>query len=156
MGTKSKKITAWLLALNLLVSTMGLTVHTLYCLCRGELSISLFEVQGDCSIAAQSMHGKDCCSKTAGCHSTTASCCSKSQEHQCDTQDKIFVKLNTDFVVRKLKHEIEKLNLTLAPVVFASVLCVVDTVVTALQNYQSPSPPLRGRAFLPFAQIFLC
>jgi hypothetical protein len=89
--------TAWALAALLAVSTAGIPVHALYCLCKGEWSYALFSADDLPSCGTVS---EDSCCKPQGCCSTKAGSCPSGadEEHPCDTGETRVAKLQTDFI----------------------------------------------------------
>ena len=43
----TKQLTVFGMLFVLLISTLGMSVNTLYCYCKGEIEYSLFEIEGD-------------------------------------------------------------------------------------------------------------
>lgn len=73
---------------SLMVSTMGLTINKLYCICVDELETSFFEIEDRCHQAEKSI-----------CKNSEKSCCTKSQHENkpCAEKDAKYLKLNTEF-----------------------------------------------------------
>lgn len=90
----TKQLTAITLGLVLLISTTGIPVHALYCMCKGEWSVSFYAEaeMTQCAI------GDD---KSDGCCEATKTCCSATvpaDAHNCDSEETWFAKLNTVFL----------------------------------------------------------
>lgn len=138
----------WFLTLNLLASTMGLTVHSLYCLCKDSLAISVFEPEFHCGQPINE-NLPSCCKKTL-----EESFCQK--DHGCEKKDAKYVKLDVDFVLEKTDSELQFSDFQELVVVFAA---PEKTIVINLggEYYNKPPPPKPfGKTLLPFFQAFLC
>jgi len=138
----------WFLTLNLLVSTMGLTVHSLYCLCKDSISISVFEPDSKCGQPIDE-NLPSCCQKTI-----EDSFCQK--DHDCEKKDAKYVKLNVDFVV---ENSVFQLQLPDLPQLVKVDFIIVDEVMANIGGeYYNKPPPDRpyGKTLLPFSQSFLC
>ncbi|MEZ4950562.1 MAG: hypothetical protein R2879_09585 [Saprospiraceae bacterium] len=84
-----KILTASVLIVVLLVSTMGINLHKLYCICLDKSEISLFEFEKDCPLE------KSVCSKDA-----KASCCKKPAEGNplpCKEKKSTYLKIGSQF-----------------------------------------------------------
>ncbi len=97
-----RSITASLMALTLLVSTTGLSVHAVYCLCKGELSYSLVHLEvGEMACAMSSEETEPCCGSSEGCglDSRAAGCCRDAgEDHDCRSEETIYARLAAVFV----------------------------------------------------------
>jgi len=98
-------MTALALAAMVTVSTVGIPVHSLYCLCKGEWSYSLFT-----SADLPECGGQD----EASCCSTKGSCCAAAKacpsgagdERPCDTGETRVARLQTDFITQIDKEQV--------------------------------------------------
>lgn len=99
-----RSITASLMALTLLVSTTGLSVHAVYCLCNGELSYSLVHLEvGEIACAMSSEEAEPCCGSREGCglDSQASGCCQDAgDDHDCRSEETIYARLAAVFVTQ--------------------------------------------------------
>ncbi|MCO6484658.1 MAG: hypothetical protein J5I41_02660 [Saprospiraceae bacterium] len=92
------------MALTLLVSTTGLSVHAVYCLCKGELSYSLVHLEvGEMACAMSGEEAESCCGPGEGCGpaSQVSDCCREpGDDHACRTEETIYTRLASVFLVQ--------------------------------------------------------
>lgn len=143
-----RHITIWFLTANLLVSTMGMTVNSLYCICKDSLSLSVFELETHCGKPIDASL-PDCCQAEL-----TASTCD--EDHGCEDKDSKYVKLTTQFLANEVEFELQ------TPViqVFKTDFIIIDDVMVSdiggeYFNKPPPDKPF-GKTLLPFYQSFLC
>lgn len=138
----------WFMTMNLLVSTMGLTVHSLYCLCKGSTAISVFEQTSKCGQPIDE-DLPSCCQKTL-----EESFCQK--DHDCEKKDAKYVKLNVDFVLEKTDFELRFPDFQFVALLFS--IIENEVVITLGGEYYNKPPPEKpyGKTLLPFTQSFLC
>lgn len=149
MQNTLRHIIVWFLTANLLVSTMGLTVHSLYCICKDSLSISVFEIDSRCG-QPLSDDLPSCCKATL-----EASTCSK--DHDCEDKDSKYVKLASQFVVNEMNLELQVPDLQEVAVLRIIIDDEVLATHTGGQYYNKPPPILPfGKSLLPHIQSFLC
>lgn len=97
-------MTALALAALLTVSTVGIPVHALYCLCKGEWSYSLFS--GSDLSACGSRTEDRCCSTKGSCCAAAKACPSTAGgEQPCDTGETRLARLQTDFIAQIDKEQ---------------------------------------------------
>ena len=143
-----RHITVWFLTANLLISTMGLTVHSLYCICKDSLSLSVFEIESQCGKLLDDSLPTCCRADLA------ASTCSK--DHDCENKDSKFVKLTTQFLISDAAIELQIPDFQIVK----SDFIIIDDVMVAdlyIENFNKPPPDKPfGKTLLPFIQSFLC
>ncbi len=87
-----------LMTASILVSTIGIHVHTLFCYCKGTTSVALFSVpKSECSDTVSKK--ESCCKKeeTSHCSEESESCCVKKSHHlPCDKKDVKYFQLKTE------------------------------------------------------------
>lgn len=153
MGRIFKHITVGFLIANLGVSTTGVTLHMLYCLCKGERTVSLFsEAAPYCLDVSQEQ--PDVCCKADACRADDQP--EKDKHSDCTHSEKKFVKLDVKFSgnMTNWTPEIPVLPVLLFPV-FGEV--EYPRTESAPVNSNKPPPPrLSGRALLVNIQTFLC
>lgn len=146
LKTTFRHIIVYLLTAVVFFSTMGVSVHHLYCMCKGEATASLIRPSDPCEMSP-SLPLKDCC-KGGGCHQQDST-----EKHDCTSCVTNYVKLDVPFVLPSLDLKIE------APVAhFPALLMpklVFFTPVKTLKWLQDISPP-GGKELLPWIQTFLC
>lgn len=138
----------WFMTINLLVSTMGLTVHSLYCLCKDSIAISVFEQTSKCGQPIDE-ELPSCCQKTL-----EESFCQK--DHDCEKKDAKYVKLDVDFVLEKIDFELRLPDFQEVATVF---IIIDDVLVSDIGGeYYNKPPPEKpyGKRLLPFTQSYLC
>ena len=127
-----KKSIVSLLIASLMVSTMGITINTLYCMCLDKMETSFFEFQESCPLALDS-----CCKKEA------KGCCSKSNSNQnlpCSKKDATYFKLNTEFEKPQLSDFV--LPVTTTTITRLPVLVEKYKVTNFTSIKQQKGPPL--------------
>ena len=143
-----RHIIVWFLTANLLVSTMGLTVHSLYCICKDSLSLSVFELESHCGKPIDASL-PDCCQVEL-----TAMTCDK--DHDCENKDSKYVKLTTQFVSNAVELDFKT---PFIQIFKANFIIIDDVMVTDIggQYFNKPPPDKPyGKTLLPFLQSFLC
>lgn len=152
MTSKIKNITVYFLILNLVISTMGLTVHVLYCLCKGEQEVSIFNIEDDCA-ELEKKSATSCCHK--GVCSAPAEVKGVEKNHNCAGKSQTFVKLDTEMVVSEQALELHPPQ----PMVSHDHTAVVIlSAQPAFQFHFNKAPPPRpgGQTLLPLIQSYLC
>jgi hypothetical protein len=165
MLRKNRHITVLLLTFNLLVANVGFSINWLYCYCKGNMTISLFEPTDDCEKENKN-HAK--CCKSITCEKEVQHvkpCCKKFEELKqqakpCKEKGKKYFKADLKYFFAE--NEIQKQ------------CCVEDYIYVATPisfTFSSPldvkkitlsqpthAPPLRpfGRKMLAFVQNFRC
>jgi hypothetical protein len=140
-------ITIFLLAANVLVASTGLSVHHLYCYCKGKTIASLFHIDDPCEMApAQPATG--CCQK-GKCKS------SQGDKHDCNSGcNSDYVKLDADYLVFSSEFKLSAPAVSLSPLFLKKWENTAEGTVHLF--YTDPSPPLTGKERLPFLQTYLC
>ncbi len=143
-----RHITVWFLTANLLVSTMGLTVHSLYCICKDRLSLSVFELESHC--------GKPIDDSLPECCQAELTAMTCGEDHDCEDKDSKYVKLATQFIL----NEFESDSKTPTFQIKKSDFIIIDDVMFSDigGEYFNKPPPDKpyGKTLLPFIQSFLC
>jgi len=95
MSNFTKKSISWLWMAVLLVSTVGISVHSIYCYCVGETTVSLYFGEEDACLS-NIQDEMACCIKDAA----IMSCCDKdASEHDCTDETTTVYQLKTEFLV---------------------------------------------------------
>jgi hypothetical protein len=94
MSNFAKKGIAWLWMAVLLVSTIGISVHSIYCYCVGESNVSIFFAEDDACLS-KVQEEMTCCTKDA-----VPTCCEADKSHSDCTDENVTVyQLKTEFLV---------------------------------------------------------
>ena len=152
-----KNITVGFLIVIILISTMGFSVNTMYCLCLGQYEVSLFEIDDNCEkekpIDAELATMPPCCQKAMTCPEPV-------KEHKdCSKHDKKYVKADLKFL------EFQKTELPKAPVFdllvslhhkfnFTSKITFLSEIQPLVAD-RAP-PQYYGRKLLNFIQVYRC
>jgi hypothetical protein len=153
----AKKHIAWLWLVTLLVSTVGVHVHKIYCYCIGESSVSLFAAVDPCVFGKKPAAQADCCKKDM------PTCCEKAAEkgHSkdgCMKKTSRFFQLKTEFTT----HKIEAQNFDFQWVAEVAALVWFEPSFRAALfeaptfNKAPPPPPRSGRMIRQQIQSFRC
>lgn len=153
MPISFRNITALSLALMVWTSTIGFNMHLLYCFCKEEWKVSLFEPDDNCTTQKET-NSKTCCSKNKGCSVNTD--LAEFHKTPCESTSVQFVKISDKFLPSK------DIGTDILPD-FTAILShlAISAVFVSAQDL-SPSdhnkaPPLPyGRTLLTFLQLMLC
>jgi hypothetical protein len=140
MSARLRKYVSWSLIAALLVATMGVSVHQIYCYCAGETSISFFDAAPSCGKTAAS---GDCC------RAELPACCAKmAQKSRCEKEsdDGDCTKKTTKVFQLKVKYLVEYEGFkTFAPAALAPVPAVwplpVACEITYIRKALNKAPP---------------
>lgn len=143
-----RHITVYLLAIVVFVATTGLSIHHLYCYCKGEMVTSFLRPDEPCEVAQTQSTKKSCCTGTS---------CGKveSQEkHNCSDCTSEFVKLDAKYLPTSFDLKIFD---TAAPQMaqLAQAQLIYPEKKLCCWQQDLPPPPA-GKALLPWIQSYLC
>ncbi|MEY3369277.1 MAG: hypothetical protein RI973_2432 [Bacteroidota bacterium] len=152
MKKELRHITVLFLAVLMLVTTTGLSVHQLYCYCKGEFAASLFTPEDPCGMShAVAVKKPKCCKQQAACERPAPT-----PRKNCADTTTVFVKLDADYLVNSAEFDIQ---VPAAPLANASspfaVLPVFSTPACPAEACDLPPPPY-GTGLLVRIQSFLC
>jgi hypothetical protein len=142
-----RHITIFLLTATVLVSSTGVSVHRLYCYCKGEVVASLFHPDDPCEMAAAPAENDGCC-KTGKCEAPA-----EKKHHNCSDCNAEYVKLDVKYLVFTADFQIT------APAALLPTWAVSETLVileTTKISWEQDLPPPAGKELLPWIQSFLC
>lgn len=146
MKNAIRHIAVYLLAGIVFIATTGLSVHHLYCYCKGEIVTSIFCPDEPCGVAEKATQ-RDCCK------GTTCPSAANETRHKCADCTSEFVKLDVKFLPAFFDL---KLSLPPAPqfvhVAFFEIPVVKQTAIC----HKPALPPPAGKELLPWVQSFLC
>ena len=146
----------WTWMFSLLVSTVGVSLHAVYCFCAGKSTISFFEAVDYCT-EKQPKVSMECCKKH---EKKAASCCERPvKERDCtQTTTTVFV-LKTDLHLEKNTLKVFDFQFVTEPACFAApqIISGVAIAATSLNKAPPESPPaLSGREICLRGGVFLC
>lgn len=153
LGLFFKKITVGFLIANLAISTTGMTLHVLHCLCKGERTVSLFtETEPQCLEISQEKPG-GCC-KAGVCRADDQP--EKDEHSNCTHSEKKFVKLDAEFLggMSGWTPEIPVFQIALPLPLWEAEFTHAESAI--VDSNKPPPPRLSGRALLVSFQTFLC
>ena len=152
MSAQVKKSIAWTWMVALLIATMGVSVHQVYCYCAGMGSVSLFTTPDQCEAERLAETAKPaCCAKKMAARS---SCCekgghdSKKGKHGCTKKSTRVFQLKTEFTLTEKAGEKAfhtPLDLTVVPTFEWLPENGFLTAETGIEAFPNPPPPLSAR-----------
>jgi len=138
-----RHIVLWLCLPSLLLSTGGLSFHTLYCLCKGETQVSLLFIPDPCARDEEKVTAT-CCTKSSACHKPPVRTESDDKhQHDCAKRGFLFAKLNTPFLLSSSDYQLKPIFPAIAPPPSFMVAQAVQTLQQ--ENFLLPpqnAPPL--------------
>lgn len=157
MKRSYRHIALWLFLPSLLVSTGGISLHTLYCLCKGETRVSLFLLPDQCAEKKEKAPVA-CCAKHKACPKPATEASPDKQDHDCTKRGVWFAKLNTPFLSVTDDHQFHPV---FPEVVLPSFFFIQgNAALGKRQDYLSPEehgPPLpSGMALRRFLKSYRC
>jgi len=130
-----------------LLSSTGVSVHRLYCYCKGEVTASIFRPDDPCELMVSSEEKEGCC-KNFKCGPP-----SKSERHDCADCISEYVKLDVKYLVFAADYQLTAPAAILPAFAFPDAFSFVKTTkITSDQDH----PPPYGKDLLPWIQSFLC
>lgn len=164
MKNSVKHIIVAFLIVIVMISTMGVSANSVYCLCTGETKISLVEIEDDCnkkpSESAPLPEGfsdlPTCCQK-----GIKKEICSKMghKDHDCTKKTKKLFKADLKFLEIK-KTELPRFELFAVvptasfPMTFSPKFDLINLQKETLPR--PPPPQYWGRKLLNFIQVYRC
>ncbi|MCA0235895.1 MAG: hypothetical protein LCH81_05895 [Bacteroidetes bacterium] len=152
MSAAVKKSIAWTWMFALLIATVGVSVHQVYCYCVGVESMSFFAIADQCEGQRASESAQPaCCAKKVA---EERSCCkkdskgSKKGKHGCTKKSVRVFQLKTEFTLEEKaseKHLHFDLDLATPQVFAATVLATLPSDQVSISTFPNPPPPLSGR-----------
>ncbi|MBI5916285.1 MAG: hypothetical protein HY842_12990 [Bacteroidetes bacterium] len=146
MKNAIRHIAVYLLAGIVFIATTGLSVHHLYCYCKGEIVTSIFRPDGSCGMAENATQ-RGCCKGTA-CIATA-----NETQHKCADCTSEFVKLDVKYLPT---FSDLKLTLPAAPQVVHVACFEIPVAEKTAIGWERDIPPPAGKELLPWVQSFLC
>jgi hypothetical protein len=144
-----RHITVYLLAATVFVATTGLSVHHLYCYCKGEMVTSIFRPDEPCELAEKTSPTKSCCK------GTTCAPTESEESHKCADCTSQFVKLDVKYLLPTF-FDLKPFDF-IAPqnLHFAAPQIAFSQKSLLCWQHDLPPPPA-GKALLPWIQSYLC
>jgi hypothetical protein len=130
------------------VSSTGLSLHRVYCYCKGESTTNLIYFAGQCEEKKVESTPKSCC-KGAFCQTAQSE-----EKHRCNSHSSQYFKANVQLLLTSNDFEIHA-PIAVSVSFFQLNERPVSKPVTALRAADLPPPPF-GKALLPWVQSFLC
>lgn len=101
MSATAKKSFVWVWMVALLLATVGISVHQIYCYCLGKTTYTLFSPsQEDCAKKVFAKISANCCKKAPE-HKSCCAAQAPAKEHDCTKKTTKVFQLKTEFVVDK-------------------------------------------------------
>ncbi|MBL7780573.1 MAG: hypothetical protein JNM22_05095 [Saprospiraceae bacterium] len=152
MSATAKKSIAFTWMFALLIATMGVSIHQVYCYCAGVQSVSLFAIADQCEgLRASNTARPACCAKKA---EKERSCCKKDAQsakkgkHGCTKKSVRVFQLKTEFTLEEKaaeKHLHFPLDLRTPPVFTHAEWVTPSSDQVSISTFPNPPPPLSGR-----------
>ena len=149
MKQQFRHITVYLLAAMVFMATTGLSVHHLYCYCKGEMVTSIFRPDEPCELAERQSPSKSCC-KGSTCGKP-----SDEKKHNCSDCTSQFVKMEADYLLPTF-FDLKSFDFVALQATDFAVLHIVVEIANLLRWQQDIPPPPGGKELLPWIQSFLC
>ena len=128
-------------------STVGVSLNTLYCFCKGEMTTSFFQIEDNCSLSDKPL----CCkSKGKSCKIAV------DKEHNCDTKNSKYLKLDVEVVQPEFDFHKFTLNLASFRPVYATFTVNIPNQVLAKNLNKAPPLIINGQTILLLKQSYLC
>ncbi|MCU0346006.1 MAG: hypothetical protein MUC59_03615 [Saprospiraceae bacterium] len=149
MNQQLRHITVYLLAAMVFVATTGLSVHHLYCYCKGEVVTSILRPEDPCELAEKQPTAKSCCK------GTTCGKPSEEKGHNCADCNSEYVKLDVKYLLPTF-FDLKPLDFVAPQLPFLPQGGVVALEKNLLRWQQDLPPPPAGKELLPWIQSYLC
>lgn len=143
-----RHIIIFLLTGIVMLSSTGVSVHRLYCYCKGEVTASIFRPEDPCETAAVQDQQTGCC-KGGKCIMPE-----KKKAHECSDCTSEYVKLDVKYLVFSADFQLA-VPVAMLPdhrAVTEDILLAETSKISWEQNL----PPPAGKELLPWIQSFLC
>ena len=155
-----KNITVGFLIVVMMISTMGFSINTMYCLCMGQYEVSLFEIDHKCTKEEEKLDSEiakmhPCCQKAM-----LAKAGKEKKEHKgCTQHEKKYVKADLKFTELHKTEMLKVATFEALPVCFHTI--PVFSKVAFISEIQPilayrPPPQYYGRKLLNFIQVYRC
>ena len=152
MSAIVKKSIAWTWMFALLIATVGVSVHQVYCYCAGIQTVSFFAIADQCEGQRASESARPaCCAKKM---TEERACCKKDAQgsqkgkHGCTKKSVRVFQLKTEFTLEQKAAEKNlhvDLDLAILPVVACTAVATPPTAQVSISTFPNPPPPLSGR-----------
>lgn len=149
MKQQLRHITVYLLAATVFMATTGLSVHHLYCYCKGEMVTSIFRPDEPCELAEKQSPSKSCCK------GNTCGMPSDEEKHNCSDCTSQFVKMEADYLLPSF-FDLKPFDFSAPQTTHFTIPQIVVETANLLQWQQDMPPPPHGKELLLRIQSFLC
>jgi hypothetical protein len=154
-----KNITVGFLIALMLISSLGVSVNTLYCFCTGEQAASLFEIEHTCTanhadeILDETFKNlPPCCQKAMACAAKEKT----NKDHDCTKKEKKYVKADLKFLktTQTLFPNFCFIAPSYAPLYPLPITPSADFNAIVCDMPENPPPQYWGRSWLNFIQVY--
>lgn len=134
---------------TLVGSTVGVSIHTLYCHCLQSSRLSIINID-------PCVYLKGSCEKTESTVEKSTDCC-QTQEKKCDSKVSYFAQLKADFTVEKTvklpSFQLDFLTLPPVPLAFVG---QISNYFYACRFNKPPPLPITGQSIRILFQSYRC
>lgn len=156
------RLTLYLLLPAIMLASTGMSLHSIYCLCKGERFVSLISPPEACAdehadAGQLSAAKKACCRVGAGFAPDKPRKPDGFHKACCTQQQHVFLKIPTQSFTESVLHDLLSPTPAVLPLWAYTQLPLPAREASRLLVFYPPPPTLPGgSAWLPFAQSFLC
>ncbi|MCF8247605.1 MAG: hypothetical protein K9J37_21270 [Saprospiraceae bacterium] len=143
-----RHITVFMLVATIFVASTGLSVHHLYCYCKGEMVTSFLRPDEPCEITENQSPKENCC-KGVTCSNTD-----EGKKHDCSDCTSVLVKLDTKYL--PTSFDLKLFDFAAPQMVQFPLPEVISFEKNLLHWQQDLPPPPAGKTLLPWIQSYLC
>lgn len=147
-----------ILTAYLLVVSLGLPLHKVYCACKGMTDFSLFSTTHACghdeAVLADEVAMSSCCTDK----DATACSFDSVDEHDCGDAETILAKLTTDYILSENDDQTFAVQLLVLPPFTPVYTPLFTAIIPKVLPIRGPDPPPLpyGRELLLRQQLYLC
>ncbi|MEL6358181.1 MAG: hypothetical protein AAFQ37_14760, partial [Bacteroidota bacterium] len=150
------------LTIYLLLVSVGMPLHKVYCACQGAEFISFWKFEHECQLAhhhseEEEHHTTSCCAA----HEESSHCADQfaDEDHDCGTSEMLLFQLDLDFTQQLADVVVENHGHFVFPTAFTALrerhLLYIPKAIP-IRGPTPPPPILTGRDLLVRHQAFLC
>jgi hypothetical protein len=142
-------IAVYCMAATILVTTTGLSVHHLYCYCKGEMVTTLYHPDETCGMMQERTANSTCCQANY-CDSAASG-----KKHHCTDCSSEFVRLDAKYLPSSFLS-LKTFDFVAPQKPFFALKEFCPQVKNTLRWEQDLPPPPAGSELLPWIQSYLC
>lgn len=156
MKTIVKKILALVLVPILAMGQTGIAVHQLYCLCKGEVIASLFQIEPTCKHDEQLAQLPPCC-RMALAKESCQILDDHGADHQCNDSNTDYFQLDEEAIAASFSS-LDQEQAIAPAFCFCHAFDWPEAISTECYPpcFSNPPPRLYGKAFRIRVQSYLC